>query len=450
MADAVDVLIIGAGPCGLGAARRLEELGTSSWALLEQADHAGGLAASFVDDRGFTWDIGGHVQFSHYEYFDRAMDEFLGPDGWNELRRESWIWFDDQFVPYPLQNNLHRLAPATRDAFLSDLEQASTARGHATNFLDWLRTTFGRGLSTAFMEPYNEKVWAYPLDQLGTSWVEERVAVPDVAALRAQASTGHDDVSWGPNATFRFPKQGGTGAIWTACASTLPPDRLRMGHGVTAVDLADHRCTTSTGDVIHYGSLISTIPLDALAALAGRHDLAELLAATLLHSSSNIIGLGLAGQPPDDVRDKCWMYFPGDESPFYRATVFSNYAAANVPEPGAMWSLMLEVAESPHRPVDHRMLLDDVVAGTLATGLVSDPSSVLSTWRYRAEYGYPTPSLQRDEALSEVIPILEAHDVFSRGRFGMWRYEVSNQDHAFMQGVEVVDRIVHGTPEVTL
>lgn len=29
------------------------------------------------------------------------------------------------------------------------------------------------------------------------------------------------------------------------------------------------------------------------------------------------------------------------------------------------------------------------------------------------------------------------------------RYEVSNQDHAFMQGVEVVDRLLEGKPEYT-
>src|SRR5262249_21764290 len=56
------VLIIGAGPTGLGAAWRLLAAGESDWLLCEAAVDAGGLASSVVDDAGFTWDLGGHVQ----------------------------------------------------------------------------------------------------------------------------------------------------------------------------------------------------------------------------------------------------------------------------------------------------------------------------------------------------------------------------------------------------
>ena len=74
---------------------------------------------------------------------------------------------------------------------------------------------------------------------------------------------------------------------------------------------------------------------------------------------------------------------------------------------------------------------------------------IISTWSYRAGYGYPTPGLQRDGALAEIIPYFENHDVYSRGRFGLWKYEVSNQDHSFMQGVEIVEHLVKDKPEIT-
>ena len=446
----VGFLILGAGPCGLGAARQLEHCGVGSWLLIDSAQGPGGLASSFVDDQGFTWDVGGHVQFSHYEYFDLAMDEFLGPDGWNDHQRESWVWMRDRFVPYPFQNNLHRLPPGERDRCFEGLVAASATRGPAaTDFLAWIRSTFGEGIAEGFMEPYNVKVWAHPLDLLSTSWMGERVALPDVDRVRRGIETGHDDVSWGPNNTFRFPKRGGTGAIWQACAERLPRERLRFGDRVQAIDLGDRSVTLSSGERIGYQHLISTMPLSELVRVSGQEHLAASADRGLLHSSSNIVGLGMRGQPPEALRTKCWLYFPEGNTPFYRATVFSNYAVSNVPRPGETWSLMCEVAESAYRSVDQRTLLDDVVRGVLSTGFVRDARDIVSTWSHRAAFGYPTPGLHRDETLAEIIPFFEGYGVFSRGRFGMWRYEVSNQDHSFMQGVEVVERLVNSRQEIT-
>src|SRR6478609_47780 len=97
----VKYLIIGAGPTGLGAAYRLKELGIEDFLVVDAAPQVGGLAASFKDDKGFTWDIGGHVQFSHYKYFDELMLKALGADGWLTHQRESWVWIEHRFVPYP-------------------------------------------------------------------------------------------------------------------------------------------------------------------------------------------------------------------------------------------------------------------------------------------------------------------------------------------------------------
>ena len=71
--SAARILLLGAGPTGLGAGYRLKELGHSNFLIVDRHPYAGGLAHSFTDDAGFTWDIGGHVMFSHYEYYDRVF-----------------------------------------------------------------------------------------------------------------------------------------------------------------------------------------------------------------------------------------------------------------------------------------------------------------------------------------------------------------------------------------
>lgn len=446
----VGFLILGAGPTGLGAARRLQDLEIHDWHIVEAVPGPGGLATSFVDDKGFTWDIGGHVQFSHYQYFDDAMISFLGEDGWLHHERESWVWIRDRFVPYPFQNNIHRLPEDDLNKCLQGLvEITKSPLPSPTNFQEWIHATFGPGLADVFMEPYNFKVWAHSPELMNSVWVGERVSVTDLGRVLKNLVYKTDDVSWGPNNTFQFPKRGGTGAIWKACANQLPHDKLRLGSKVVHIDLKTKTCTTEDGSSYEYDHLISTIPLRELIKITGQTQLMPLAEKGLLYSASNIIGLGLQGKPKEELAKKCWMYFPEDNCPFYRVTVFSNYSPYNVPDISKHWSLMCEVSESAHKPVDHATLMESVIQGALNTGLIASREEIISTWSHHAPYGYPTPGLHRDEALAEIIPFYEQFNVYSRGRFGMWKYEVSNQDHSFMQGVEIVERLLNGHPEVT-
>lgn len=73
---------------------------------------------------------------------------------------------------------------------------------------------------------------------MNATWLGERVAAPDVKLLMRNVILNKVAGSWGPNATFRFPANGGTGGIWIAVAKTLPSDKTRFGNdgAVTKVD----------------------------------------------------------------------------------------------------------------------------------------------------------------------------------------------------------------------
>jgi protoporphyrinogen oxidase len=442
------VIILGAGPTGLGAAHRLLEIGDVDVRLFDENSVAGGLASSCTDSHGFTWDIGGHVLFSHYEYFDRLMDELLG-DGWLTHDRESWVWMRDRFIPYPLQNNIHFLPRAEfLSCFRGLLRAQRGTREPPRHFADWIERSFGKELAASFMRPYNEKVWAYPLEELSFQWVGERVATVDVRRIIANARENREDKGWGPNNRFRFPVRGGTGAIWKALAGRLPRGVFHPGRRCVHVNTARRRVTFEDGSREQYDQLISTIPLDVLVRIADIESLKP-LGQRLRYSTTHVVGVGLIGQTPVHLRKKCWMYFPENNSPFYRATVFSNYSPFNVPDASRFWSLMTEVAESQRKPVPRAALVESVIDGLLATGLIDERASVFHTWFHSVSHGYPTPFVGRDEIVHPMLAEFESRGVYSRGRFGGWKYEVSNQDHALMQGVELVNRLALGVPEET-
>ena len=279
--------------------------------------------------------------------------------------------------------------------------------------------------------------------------------------------------NWGPNATFRFPAYGGTGAIWIAVAKTLPKEKTRFGsHGVVkAIDADKKIVALENGQKIQYSKLINTMAVDSLVEKIGDTKLIS-MAKGLFYSTTHVIGVGIRGIRPERIGDKCWLYFPEDNCPFYRATIFSNYSPNNqphtdvklptqrlangdkpsstAPQEGPYWSLMLEVSESSMKPVNNAALLADSIQGLINTSLLQPTDQIVSTYHRRFDHGYPTPTLEREGVLKQLLPALEDKDILSRGRFGSWRYEVGNQDHSFMLGVEAADHVVNGAVELTL
>src|SRR3989338_5007627 len=156
------------------------------------------------------------------------MEKALGKEGWLFHERESWAWMRDRFVPYPVQNNIRYFPEEITKACILGMRAAREKDSSPTNFHEWILHMFGDALAQEFMFPYNYKVWAYPAKDLSYRWVGERVAVPDLARILKNIELQKDDVSWGPNNAFRFPKRGGTGAIWDSVADLIGHEKFKF------------------------------------------------------------------------------------------------------------------------------------------------------------------------------------------------------------------------------
>eukprot|EP00240_Pyramimonas_obovata_P002013 CAMPEP_0118927112 /NCGR_PEP_ID=MMETSP1169-20130426/4658_1 /TAXON_ID=36882 /ORGANISM="Pyramimonas obovata, Strain CCMP722" /LENGTH=505 /DNA_ID=CAMNT_0006868809 /DNA_START=34 /DNA_END=1551 /DNA_ORIENTATION=- len=486
MTEQVDVLIVGSGPTGLGAATRLHQHKKTSWRLYDCFDEPGGLACTDLTPEGFYFDMGGHVIFSHFKYFDDLLDAAVGTgDNWNDHERVSYVRLKNRWVAYPFQNNVAALDVEDQVQCLTGLVEAklqnTLAQSKPNTFDEWILRVMGEGIADIFMRPYNFKVWGIPTHLMQASWMGERVATVDVNRAISNVLHKKEEAGWGPNATFRFPAEGGTGAIWKKVAKLLPKENCGYGPGkrLESVDLDEQVAKFKDGTTVKYGSLLSTIPLDGFCRMVGKDEWAD----GLTYSNCHIIGLGIRGVNPHGL--KCWLYFPEDNCPFYRATIFSHYAEKNCPTPdtelptlclgdgltapadaspkkGPYFSLMFEVCESKMKPVNQdptklggtagtwSNVVLETIKGAVATGLMGADAEIVSVYHRRIEYGYPTPSLGRDPVLAQALPWLREKKVWSRGRFGSYKYEVANQDHSLMLGVEAVDNILFGTMEATL
>jgi len=441
--DKDKTVILGAGPCGIGAAWYLYKKGYSNWAIYERNPHVGGLSASFRDEKDFTWDIGGHVLFSHQKEFGEFLDEALDKK-YLLHKRDSWIRIFDSWIPYPFQNNIHYLPKEKFELCLRGLSKRSRKDLKAKNFKQWLTANFGRSIARYFMIPLNKKMWSYPLEKMSTEWIAERISPINLEEIKKNASN-RDKISnnWGPNSNFIYPVYGGVGEVFRRAAARFK-DKLKLGYQACKIDLDSKKIFFKNGEEKRYDILINTSSIRNLVNMSYPKNRQLIkLAERLKYNGIIIIGIGLRRKREDR---RSWMYFPEQKYPFFRVTNLSNYSVHNVPNGDVQRysSLLTEIIFPKRGTVNKKSLIRETINSLIDTGLLleSDRELIESIFCFEAEYAYPIPTLDRDRTLDKIDGFLKRYNVFSRGRFGSFRYERGNMDDCFMQGYAVAKQIV--------
>ena len=442
------VVIIGAGACGLACARGMSELGHDKWVILEADTRVGGLAASTLDENGFTWELGGHVVFGDSGAFQQLVFDAIPKEELIRHHRSSAIYFAGRFIPYPFQRHIRHLPPDVAFECLSGLVKAAlcTPDRQPRNFLERVVSTFGEGLTRYFFEPYNSKVWRTPLDKMDDGWIADRIAPVDWQESLWNVIHGHDSEPWGPNREFVFPAEGGIGRIWESIAGNLGAG-LRLGTEVATIDARAQIAYAVDGSEWPYDVLVSTMPIDILVSrLLDCPDDLRRAAKRLIYTQVQIVGLGYEA-PLSNSHN--WLYFPDPHTPFYRATNTAKYTPSSVPRADvSRYSAWLtETACRPEAAIDSRALALTADRALRNLGLVPRYARVASTYVTTIPRAYPVPTLDRDRQLLVIQPWLAAHRILSRGRLGTWKYEIGNMDHAVKMGVDLARLILRGVLE---
>ena len=453
------IVILGAGLTGVGAAYRLKRYNFQNWEIYERMPFVGGLAASFQDAAGFTWDVGGHVIFSGIARYNRLIGRLLGKDA-RVIERDAFVFLWDlpggtrnnksgqgHFIPYPFQNNIGFLPSEALLECLEGLIEAAESSPPAQNFEQWILGQFGQGIAKYFMLPHNRKLWRYPLNKMSAHWVARRVAKVDLKRVIRNVVLKKADARWGGNRQFKFPKTGGTGEI---SRRLLPwvKEHLHLKQKMRAIDLKKKEIYFADGERVSYDILISTIPLDHLIINSNAPSAVKHAAGGLEHNSISVVGVGVKGRISTS---RTWGYFPDKKYPFHRITYFSNYSPQNVPGKG-YYSIIAEINRRGKRRKSRAGLVEETINGLIQAQIIKEAhrSKIASTFFLDREYAYPIPTLKREHRLKRILPYLEARGVYSRGRFGIWRYEIGNMDHSLLQGIEVVEHILEGKEESVL
>jgi protoporphyrinogen oxidase len=425
------ILILGGGLAGMSTAHHLGDVPSL---VLEAAGEPGGLCRTREID-GFAFDYTGHLLHLRDARIERLVDELL-PGAFETIARRASIRSRGATLDFPFQANLHGLPPEIVADCLTgfvDTLARPVPDDPRTSFESWSLAVFGRGISDAFMLPYNEKLFRRAAGEMTADWVSWAVPRPSLEQV-VRGALGLGNRGMGYNPSFRYPRRGGIGVLPAALARRVP--RLRLQARVVAVDLARREVTLAGGERLGWERLVVTTPLPGFLRMA-RGAGVDLAGEAERLDWSVVACLNLGVARADVGRGAHWIYFPDSDVPFYRVGFPSAFSDAVAP-PGTS-SLYVEIGLRRDEPIDEAALERAVLAGLCREGILEASDRIVVRDWVRIDPGYVIFDRQRQEVLARVVPELEALGVHLIGRYGAWTY--SYMERALLDGLELAERL---------
>ncbi len=397
-------LILGAGPSGLTYGRRLMDKGITDFIILEKEESAGGLCRSQEVD-GKPLDIGGgHFLDVRRPKVCDFVFRFLPQDQWNIFDRDSRIRVDGCEVSHPLEASIWQFPEKIQDRYLNSIKKAgcNTGAPMPTHFKDWIRWKLGDEIADNYMIPYNSKMFADSLDELGTYWLEK---LPNVSFEETlQSVKEHRSLGTQPgHARFYYPKDYGYGEPFLRMADSMQHN-IVYNAPVKELSLKDRTVTTMSGEKYQAQKIITTIPWDSMMVTDASSEVKEAIT-KLKHSSVEIRYVN------EDPGSKAhWIYVPSLEVPYHRILCRCNFCLGS----RGYWVETVKSRAEAYKA-----------------------SKWIKNFAYMNDYAYPLNTIDKREAIALILKEAASFNVIGLGRWG--EHEHYNSDVVIEKAMELAD-----------
>ena len=402
----VKYLILGAGPSGLSFARTLKDRGEDSFLVLEKEAEAGGLCRSCLVD-GSPFDIGGgHFLDVRRPKVNELLFRFLPEHEWNLYERDSRIEIDGMTIGHPFEANIWQMPLENQVEYLESIAKAGCNSNvpMPEKFVEWITWKLGEKIAQDYMIPYNKKMFADELDELGTYWLEK---LPDVSFKETLLSClTHKPYGTQPgHAKFYYPKEYGYGEVWFRMADSIK-EHMVYDCSVISIDCEAKTVVGSNGKQYQGENIITTIPWNSFSEIK---NMPSELVTDIAKLKSSAIETRYV---PENLNTEAqWIYYPEEKLPYHRILVRHNFCEGSK----GYW---METRQERVKLFDET---DD-------------------SYRYLNEYAYPLNTIDKPWIMEKLLSFAESKQIYGLGRWG--EHNHYNSDVTVERAMKLAEKLV--------
>lgn len=426
------IVILGSGMAGFGAAYRLSAEGVSP-VMFDKNNYHGGHTASFRSESGFLFDMGPHISFTK----DTRIQELFA-DSVDQAYQTVQITLNNYWRGYwplhPVQLHLHGLPEDVIIKVIADFVATQGAEERPVqNYAEWLLASFGRTFAELFPMQYTRKYHLTSAENMSTDWLGPRIYRPTVEeVLRGALSPTAPQVHYITH--FRYPRDGG---FVSYLKKFVPLGNLKLEHELVSIHPRKRQLVFTNGVVSRYDALVSSVPLPELIRMIEGTPQDVLDAAERLACSTCVlVNLGI---DREDLSPAHITYIYDEDICFTRVGFPHMLAGSNAP--AGTGSIQAEVYFSKkYKPLtgSPEGCIEPVITDLRRLGLLRESDRVLFKEARLVAYANVIFDLDRADALKTVHGYLDDLGIAYCGRYGDWGYMWT--DESFKSGEKAAER----------
>ncbi|MBA7493923.1 hypothetical protein ES702_04489 [subsurface metagenome] len=444
------VIIMGAGPAGLGAAFQLSKNGIEAM-VVEKDDVVGGISRT-LKYKGYYFDEGGHAFFSKSDEVNKIWHALLGPS-LVKVERLSRIYYQGKFFDFPLKpgNALFGMGFMGSMVILgSYVKSRIFPYKKEKTFEQWVSNRFGKKLYQVFFKTYTEKVWGIPCSQIGAEWARQRIGGVSLFSAIRHAFLGRTksrtDILTGE---LRYPPLG-PGMMYEAMKTkiqgmggsvVLDSEVISINHNQSEV--LSIAVANKAGREKNFGGtkFISTIPISLLVQRMTPKPPPDVLEASRKLRYRGLLVVHLIIDRQDLFPDN-WLFIHSPEVKVARIQNYKNWSPRMVPDP-TKTSLGLEYFCNENddfwNQPEERLIA--IAIEELKKLSIVDEHAILDALVFKIPHAYPVYYRGYREPLETVKRYLATFgNLQTVGRGGMYQY--SHMYHSILTGLMAARNIL--------